>query len=108
MKTNTIFISRDVIFHENVFHFKNNSYSFLHNSTDTKPIVSPSLLASTIDGAPWSNSHNDSIGKKVFKPPSKRQDYYCFALQTNSSAKYPIYNFLSNARLSLSHSLYIN
>jgi len=112
LESNTVFISRNVQFHEEVFPLAKNpgSESSLKLFTPMVPVSSgiisdtthsPSSLPSQISDLPPQIS-----SQRVRKPPAHLNDYHCNTMQ--SDHKYPISSTISYSKISPSHMCYIN
>ncbi|KAL0846098.1 hypothetical protein Bca101_019344 [Brassica carinata] len=110
LQSNTIFISRNVVFYEDIFP--------LHKpapTTEADTFFPPVGRADygneeTVSGAAPSSDHHPDTGlvetRRVSKPPSHLKDYHCYAV--NSSTKHPVSNVLSYDALSDPYMIFIN
>lgn len=114
LESNNIFISRNVMFHEEVFPLlkKNGSRDLdeLFNSMDSEssaPILpSPNNPPSPNIPISFPSHPTDSVSSRLKKPPSHLKDYHCYSTTTNNP--YPISSSLSYSKLSPSYQAYIN
>ncbi|CAN1268353.1 Retrovirus-related Pol polyprotein from transposon TNT 1-94 [Linum perenne] len=110
LQSNQITISRDVVFHENLFPFDKSAEPLNHSqSSDLFHVSDDSVLDSSmvVDNSDRSEEALPLVptrqNKRVVKPPAYLQDYCC----NHASVKYPIQNFVSNARLSVAHQQFV-
>lgn len=120
LNTNKIFISRDVVFHEEVFPFFSNksavssvpfpvdSSSSLPNfPSPSAPPVSPVWTSPPpIPSSPPTVFFPTTSSGRQVKPPPHLSDYICGAVQSN--CQYPLSSFLSLDNLSPSYSSFIS
>lgn len=133
LESNKIFISQNVVFHEDLFPLKKNSMfeapewlksknsepqvtsNHSQNSPSHSIPISPSQISKS--HVPSTHSHivpspsipispSEISKSRVKKVPSHLQDSHCYALTPNND--HPIQNFLSYSKLSPSHNAYIN
>lgn len=102
VENNNIFVYRDVVFHEEIFPFKENSSAIHSNSGDSHNASSVSLPPPVIDTPSTFSS------KRVSKFPFHIEDFHCYSMHNSSSVEYPISNFLSYHRLSSNQLAFVN
>lgn len=109
LETNNIFISRNVVFHEEVFPLLKKNGSADENdfftpmdseSSGNTPSPNISFPSHSPDKIP-SVSHS-----RPKKPPSHLKDYHCYS--TTTETPFPISSSLSYSKLSSSYHAYIN
>ncbi|XP_012857659.1 PREDICTED: uncharacterized protein LOC105976934 [Erythranthe guttata] len=122
-----VFISRDVIFHENIYPFTNKSSSSEFISTDFSPLP-PSVIPSfhhdsisepypsvSVSVPPISSPSNMPVVQPIvplrkssrhIKPPTYLSDFKCNAV-TTSTPLYPISKFTDLSQLSPSYQTFI-
>lgn len=108
LESNKIFISRNIVFHEDLFPLKkdtlfqvpewltpkNSEPSVIHTQSSHSPSPSIPIPPSEISKS------------RVKNVPSHLQDYHCYALPSDNA--HPISSFLSYSKLSPSYNAYIN
>lgn len=105
LESNRVFISCNVLFHEDIFPLCSKAPDSPINSftpADTSPSPHNPSISKTQTFPP--SSEISSTRNK--KPPSYLQDYICNSLQSNSL--YPISTFSTFSKLSPSHTAFIN
>jgi len=109
LESHTVFISRNVVFHEEVFPLAVDpkSESSLKLFTPMVP-VSSGITQSPISSLPSqiSDLPPQISSQRVRKPPAHLSDYHCNITQSNH--KYPISSTISYSKISPSHMCYIN
>ena len=124
LSTNVIYISRDVIFHEFIFHFQSTNFTITFGSflfelvlpssfshTFHQPFLpshGPSLISPSSETPTLSPpSHSHPI--HVTPPPSYLKDFYYYSTTSHSSShSYPFFDVLGYAKLFSSHHALIN
>lgn len=105
--TNKVLISRDVIFHENIFPFP----LHLPSASTHVPLSTPPVLDTDLHVPHASQSPSlpypirTSSGRQV-RTPACLNDYICGDVQTTSL--YPLSSYLSHSQLSSSYSAFIS
>ena len=110
LETHQVSISRNVIFHEEIFPMAVSPLSEdgLHLFTSPQSLSSGTSHISPSPPPNISPSPNLSpqISTRIKKQPAHLQDYHCFNLDSNVT--YPISSLLSYSKISTSHLSYIN
>ena len=106
IQSHSIFVSRNVIFYEDMFPFSSKP----DISKDTETLF-PHIGHSSHDSEATVSDHAPpsvvaDSARRISKPPSHLQDYHYYA--TNSSTEHPISNVLSYAALSDPYMIFIN
>ncbi|KAG7554602.1 Retrotransposon Copia-like N-terminal [Arabidopsis suecica] len=109
LESNKVFISRNVIFHEDVFPLakdkkSDHSLDFFTPMSSGKLTIPSQISPSSISPSQISPlKHSTTRAKKT---PAYLKDFHCYSL--NSDVQYPISSNLSYSKLSPSHLIYIN
>ena len=108
LETHKISVSRNVIFHEDIF-----PLASTQPSDDSLKLFTPSSpLSSGTDQSPVPSQNSPSsnlpsqISSHPRKQPAHLQDYHCYNLDSNIT--YPISSFLSYSKLSPSYLSFVN
>ncbi|KAG7593249.1 Retrotransposon Copia-like N-terminal [Arabidopsis thaliana x Arabidopsis arenosa] len=114
LESNSVFISRNVIFHEEVFPLAKDQQSdaSLKFFTPMDPVSPGNIVKHTL---PSSNTSLPSqisdlpsqiSSQRAKKPPAHLKDYHCYS--SSSDIPYPISSSISYSQLSPTHLSYIN
>lgn len=115
LETNNIHISRNVVFHEDIFPFASSDkdsaldfFSLMDHSKKIPDVVrtdSLNVKEPSQDSSSTSTQSSSEDTKRVTKPPSYLHDYYCNMTETN--IPYPLASYLSYNQLSDGYKAYI-
>ena len=108
LETHQVSISRNVIFHEEIFPMAASPLSEdgLQLFTSPQPLSSGTSTTSPPPDISSSSNLSPQISTRIKKQPAHLQDYHCFNL--DSTPTYPISSSLSYSKISTSHLSYIN
>ena len=108
LETNKISISRNVIFHEEIFPLASSPMNEAALKLFTPPLSSGNIPLSSSSSSEISPSPvlPPQISSRPRKQPAHLQDYHCYTL--DSDLQYPISSSLSYSKISPSHLSYIN
>ena len=104
IQSHSIFISRDVVFYEDVFPFHQSEVS--SDAQSFFPHIGSSSHTTEATASDCNPAPVVEPIRRISKPPSHLQDYHCYAIK--SSTEHPISNVVSYAALSDPYMIFIN